>query len=227
MLLIEEDIVEMARIKAKKKEISVLYPLQHKNDKVPCHFQKIEKYLDFLVNITKKSNDIKINRYGNDKKCVWILFGKSGDEYIALQVGEVAIERAVNEIVSDIDAMYSKDEYSFGLMSDEEELTIIDTEFYKNTYAVKDEKKKRSYAYRKMRDDFEELLIYQLRIDEYLGLDSGLYANKECENVRSELIEMTKSYYAEAKLAYETQARYWNPYYSGVGYESLKLIKQL
>lgn len=217
----------MIRKKSKKREISVLYPLQHKNDKHPCSFQEIEKYLDFVINITQKSNDIKNNRYGNDKKCVWILFGKCGDEYIALQVGEVAIERAVNEIVSDIDAMYSKDEYSLDSMSDEEELTIIDTEFYKNTYAVKDVKKKRIYAYRKMRDDFEELLVYQLRIDEYLGLDSGLYENKEFENVRSELIEMTKSYYAEAKLAYETQARYWNPYYSGVGYESLKLIKQL
>ena len=217
----------MARIKAKKREISDRYPLRHKNDKKPCQFQDIKKYLDLLINITQECNEIKINQYGRDKKCVWILFGKCRDEYVALQVGEVAIERAAKEILSDIRAMYAKDEYSINLMSEEDELTIIDTEFYENTYAVKDVSKKRVYAYRKMRDDFDELIIYQLKIDDYLGLSSGIHKKEECEKVRNELIEMTKSYYAESKLAYETQARYWNPYYSGVGYESLKLIKQV
>lgn len=215
----------MDGIKAKKREISARYPLHHKNDKQPCQFKKIEKYLDFVIRIELKCDDIKINQYGRDKKCVWILFGKCGDEYVALQVGEVAIERAKKEILSDIKVMYSEVEYSFNAMSEEDELTIIDTEFYKNTYAVKDVKQKRVYAYRKMRDDFDELIIYQLKIDDYLGLNNGINIKEECEIVRNELIEMTKSYYAESKLAYETQARYWNPYYSGVGYESLKLIK--
>lgn len=227
MLLILEGIVEMARIKAKKREISNVYPLQHKCDKTPSKFQEIEKYLDFLANITQECTDIRINQYGNDKKCVWILYGKLKGEYVALQVGEVVVERAAKEILSDIKAMYANEEYSVSAMSDEEELIIIDTEFYKNTYAVKDVKYKRFYAYRKMREDFEELLIYQLKIDDYLGLSNDNCDKEGCEKVRYELIEMTKSYYAEAKLAYETQARYWNPYYSGVGYESLKLIKQL
>lgn len=218
----------MDRIKAKKREISArYYPLHHKNDKQPCQFKEIEKHLDFVIRIEQKCDDIKINQYGRDKKCVWILFGKCGDEYVALQVGEVAIERAKKEILSDIKAMYSEVEYSFNAMSEEDELTIIDTEFYKNTYAVKDVKQKRVYAYRKMRDDFDELIIYQLKIDDYLGLNNGINIKEGCEIVRNELIEMTKSYYAESKLAYETQARYWSPYYSGVGYESLKLIKQV
>lgn len=47
--------------------------------------------------------------------------------------------------------MHADEEYSVSAMSDEEELIIIDTEFYKNTYAVKDVKDKRVYAYKNAR----------------------------------------------------------------------------
>lgn len=63
---------------------------------------------------------------------------------------------------------------------------------------------KRVYGYRKMRDDLDKVIIYQLKIDDYLGLSSGSHKKEECEKVRNELIEMTKSYYTESKLAYET-----------------------
>ncbi|MCM1233785.1 MAG: hypothetical protein NC489_27045 [Ruminococcus flavefaciens] len=212
----------MARIKAKKKEICKKYILSHKNNKIPCKFHEIEKYIDFIVKVNSDVKSVKMHKYKNDKKCVWILFGKYGNEYDALQVGEVSLEYAEREILSDIVAMYADDTYSFKAMADIDELTIIDTEFYRNTYFVKEVKNKKVYAYRKMRDDYEELIIYQLKIDEYLGLENE---SRETDKISDELIQMSKSYYAESKLAYDTQALYWNPYYSGVGYEALKLIK--
>ena len=41
-----------------------------------------------------------------------------------------------------------------------------------------------------MREDFEELLIYQLKIDDYLGLSNDIRDNEGCEKVRHELIEI-------------------------------------
>lgn len=221
--------IKMKRIKAKKRDICKNYSLQHKEmykDKEPCKFQEIEKYLNLMATVTEE-REVTVCQYGNDKKCVWILFGIKGNEYTALQIGEVSMECAKEEIAADIKAMYSGDEYSFDKLDEDEELFVIDTEFYKNTYASVDveREKKRKYAYRKMRDDFEKLAFYQLKIDEYLGLSSKENENADSKKVEDELVQMTKSYYAESKLAYHTQARYWNPYYSGVGYEALELFR--
>ena len=37
---------------------------------------------------------------------------------------------------------------------------------------------KRVYTYKKMREDFEELLIYQLKINDYLGLSNDIRDNE-------------------------------------------------
>ena len=78
--------MKMAIIKAKKKEICEKYILSHKNSKVPCKFNEIEKYLDLMIKVNLDVKSLKVHKYKNDKKCVWILFGKCGDEYDALQV---------------------------------------------------------------------------------------------------------------------------------------------
>jgi len=73
-----------------------------------------------------------------------------------------------------------------------------------------------------MREEYDELVFYALKIDEYLGIEGFESDNSNINN----MIEISKACCAETMFAYETQAIYWNVFRSGVGVEILKKLNK-
>lgn len=154
-----------------------------------------------------------------DGKCVWVFFS---DNEI-LQVGEVESHRLKHELKSDIDDMYADNKYSMKSIEDECSLVAMDTAFYMNTYWVRDDdnisENRNKYMYKKIREENQNLSIGIVDIDAYLKI------KKAGTIMENQMIEMTKSYFAESNIAYYSQAKYWNVFYSGVGYKALELFR--
>lgn len=75
--------------------------------------------------------------------------------------------------------------------------------------------------YSKMREEYDVLLLfYQLNIDRYLSIEELKNDNTHVNN----MIEISKANYAEAKLAFETQAIYWNTFRGVIDAKALKLF---
>lgn len=166
-----------------------------------------------LGNVIEKIKNKKLNA-----KYVWALFGKINEvDEICLQVGAgINIE---DEIISDINKMYCEDD-SISKSNKALKIKSKNTQFYKNVYKINDGDDKNRYIYRKIRQEYEELIFYYIDIDVYLGIKDFKCDNKAVNNI----LALSKMYYAETMFAYETQAIYWNVFRSGVGLETLKML---
>lgn len=182
----------------------------------------LDKILSIDENTDLASIDLsKIINQKHGEKRVWALFGicKDKNEGICLQVAES--KNIVKEINRNIELMFEQEKNKY--IHAKAEKTYRDTQFYKNTYYIYNGKKKRECIYNKMRSDYIELIFYELNIDKYLDLNGFIDQNPNI----NEIIQVSKSYFAETKFAYETQSIYWNSYRSGIGVECLKnLIKR-
>lgn len=208
-----------------RKRIQSEYPLGkrelYKEVNAKLKPEDLKKYFIDIVEIYQKDTAImnvkKID--AGTGKCVWLLY--SEDEI--LQVGEVESHRLKQELIADIEDMYADNEFSIKLIEDEASLVALDTAFYLNTYYVRDDKNisknRNKYMYKKIREENSRLSIGIIDIDAYLGI------KKLGTALEKQMIEMTKSYYAESKIAYYSQAKYWNVFYSGVGYKALELFR--
>lgn len=218
--------VDEMRKKAEiKRNIQSKYPfrkreLYNKAD-VRLRPEELKDYFIDTIEICGKESAIENveNIKIGTEKCVWVLYS---DNEI-LQVGEVESHRLLQELESDIEDMYADNEFSIESIDDECTLVALDTAFYLNTYYVKEgkdiSKNRNKYMYKKIREENLKLSISIIDIDAYLHI-------KEMTNeLEKQMIEMTKSYFAESQIAYYSQAKYWNVFYSGVGYKALELFR--
>jgi dephospho-CoA kinase len=199
--------MNMERKEQYKKEIARKY----------TELENPEAYLEKIVEINGE-NIHWIDT--NSDVYLWALFGKkaSKDEAVCLQVG-ASIEGR-EEIKQDIEKMQDSN-YS---VTDANDMTAVNTQFYTDVYYIPCDKDKRvektRYQYRKIKEDYAELMFYKIDIDKYLAVDDMKIEN---EHVR-EIFNLSKAYYAETKFAFDTQAIYWNAYRSGVGMDTLKQL---
>ena len=147
---------------------------------------------------------------------VWALFGSNKeDEWECLQVG-ASVNGAKDEIMNCLRLMMNSQENT------QDKCVSVHTQFYTDVYKIPDNsyKNKSKYSYRKMYDDFENLIFCSIDVDNYLD-----FKQEEIKsNIINNMVNITKMNYAEAQFAYETQAIYWNAYRSGIDMKTLKML---
>lgn len=72
---------------------------------------------------------------------------------------------------------------------------------------------KNQYLYRYIKKKYKNLEMYEVDIDLYLQIEQASISDMNIQNVYN----LGKDYYAESKLAVETDSLFWNYYKSGVG----------
>ena len=181
-------------------------------------FKAIEKYF--------KRNPIKDDGLNGR---VWILIGKDENfEYCSLMVAQS--ENIKTEIVDDVSAMfnleYRKQKSSSNEWDIEKEIKynldiikspqIAEINSNENIYLYPDGQYRirSQYLYRYLKKKYRDLKIYEVNIDVYLGM--GTESDEKMDDIKR-VYELGKDYYAESKLAVETQSLFWNYYKSGVG----------
>lgn len=182
-----------------------------------------KEYLEIILQVNKSDDGYVVkkkleNLKDLSGKYVWALFGKINGDQDAKCLQVASSNDIKREIIRDIKLMY-KQEYS-QLLKNANSLEIQNTQFYENVYYRIDNKNKREYIYSKMREEYDVLLFYQLNIDRYLGIEEMKNDNMHVNN----MIEISKANYAEAKLAFETQAIYWNTFRGGIDAKALNLF---
>lgn len=207
----------MYSIEKKERYKKVIAKKRNELDNADLYLKEIVRFhnKDKLEDIIKE-----INYEALKSKYVWALFGKINEEdEVCLQVG--AGINIKDEIKYDINMMYcggdliSKSNKGLKIKSK-------NTQFYENVYKINycDDKNKNRYIYRKIRQEYEELIFYAIDIDAYLEIKDF-----KCDNITvNNILDLSKMYYAETKFAYETQAIYWNVFRSGIGVETLKIL---
>lgn len=172
--------------------------------------------VEYLKPIVKIEGDTEEWIDNESDVYLWTLLGKndSNSKYECLQVGASIDGR--NEIKDDICKM---NDLNCPVL---ESGRCVYTQFYADVYFVPNEKNvdKSKYLYRKIREDYKTLIFCKIDINKYLNVDDTEIENN---HVR-EIFNLSKSYYAETKFAFDTQSIYWNAYRSGVGMETLKQL---
>lgn len=185
-------------------------------------FNELDEYFSVIIEFDSNSMLSKIikkiisNKEDINKSEVWALFGYEKD-WTCLQVAK-SID-IFSEIIDDIKLMYN-DEVS---LVDYSMWTITkNTEFYLDTYRVKETTKNKSYyMYRIIKNKYSKFKVCVLDIDKYLGINN---IDSEINNNVSDIISLGKGHFAEAKFAYETQAIYWNKYAPNLDGQAIKLF---
>ncbi len=171
-------------------------------------FDKEEKYEDMATKISKI-------QFGENR--VWVLLGCIVEnEWDCLQVAQTKDDMFA-EIMEDVGFMLS---YNYSQMINSvssKNIISKHSTFYEDVYLIDKEKanqtdERRKFSYSKMKEEYKHFMICFLKVDEYLKLNGTIENN---ENVLN-MIEIAKSLYAEAMIAYDMMARYWNMYNSGV-----------
>lgn len=215
MGLVKKEEMKINSFEKKEQYKKIRAKKRNELDNVDLYLKEIVRFdnKDKLGDIIEKIKNKKLNG-----KNVWALFGKiNKTDEVCLQVGAgINIE---NEIIFDINKMYCEDD-SISKSNEALEIKSKNTQFYKNVYNINAGDDKNKYIYRKIRQEYEELIFYYIDIDVYLGIKDFKCDNKAVNNI----LDLSKMYYAETMFAYETQAIYWNVFRSGVGVETLKLL---
>lgn len=145
---------------------------------------------------------------------VWILFGyeKDSQKAEALQVGQS--KDAKKEIMDLLRPMYNylylkkrEEKYNLDDLSDAKEAVTDGGGTYMYKPGVYN---RRQYLYRYLFRRYAKLEFYILDIDRYLKPSPTLRGNEKI------IYDLAKDYYAEAKLAFDSKAKYWNYYNSGL-----------
>ena len=209
-----------------------------------CVKNIIEQFSDLVCSIDKDHNPFnEIDEYFTKHPIindgmhgrVWILTGNENDktEYCVLTVAQS--EDIKKEIIDDVRAMlnitYLEKKHACKELSVEEikeynldvikspRLSSQSTEGYQ--YPCQQGKSETPYFYRFAYKNYKNLKIYEIDIDSYLRIDSA----DQVGEIYGYLYSFGKDYYAEAKIAVETRAKYWRYYKSGVGKRAYKFIK--
>lgn len=199
----------------------------------------IEKFSHHICTVSdNKANDPfgEIENYFNTNPVdntrlfgrVWILIGKDQkSEYISLMVAQS--EDIQEEIIKNVGAMLNRnyekqkektDKWDFNKeirynldVIESPQIAVINSTGSKYTYPKGRAKIKSLYLYRYLKKTYKELLIYEIDIDKYLEI---INLDGIDENIRN-IFQFGKDYYAESRLATETNSLFWNYYNSGVG----------
>lgn len=153
---------------------------------------------------------------------VWILFGyeKNSDQAEALQVGQST--EAGKELTDLLKPMYNalyqkrkEEKYNLDDLTGAKTSATVGGGSYFYKSGIYD---KKQYLYRFLFRKYERLEFYKLDIDGYLNVSSALTGNEKV------IYDLAKDYYAEAKLAVESEAKYWNYYNSGIDARTYKYL---
>lgn len=185
-------------------------------------YKELEHFLEIVVSFEKNDNckDIidYIENYNFKDSRVWSLFGSNDNEnWDCLQVAQTK-KNISQEIKCDIEFMFAKKYEDLLSQIGMKERITKNTAFYNDSYVmgkVSDQEKRsdpRKFTYSKMYSEYKYFRICILKINEYLSFSNWDLNNEDLINI----VEIAKPLYAEAKLAYDTLARYWNMYKSGV-----------
>ncbi|MBQ8325541.1 MAG: hypothetical protein IJX86_00590 [Lachnospiraceae bacterium] len=184
-------------------------------------YDELKDYFEIILEFD--SNDdyqcvlYKIKKLSIEQKRVWFLVGSNDQlNWECLQVAQTK-ENILTEISEDVNFMLSYDYSKMVSRIPADRRIKKSSTFYENIYEIDldsasniDERRK--YSYSKMKEEYVHFRIVLLKVDEYLGLSNF---ENENENVLN-MIEIAKPLYAEAMLAYDMLAKYWNMYNSGV-----------
>lgn len=171
-------------------------------------FDAVDEYQDVLLNINKLV--IEQNR-------VWFLVGSNDKlNWECLQVAQTK-NSILTEISEDVNFMLSYDYSKMVSKIPIHKKISKSSTFYKDIYEMNldyagDMNERRKYSYSKMKEDYAHFRICLLKVDEYLGLCNLMNENENILN----MIHIAKNLYAEAMLAYDMLAKYWNMYNSGI-----------
>lgn len=205
----------MYSIEKKERYKKVIAKKRNELDNADLYLKEIVRFhnKDKLEDIIKE-----INYEALKSKYVWALFGKINEEdEVCLQVG--AGINIKDEIKYDINMMYCECDL-ISKLNKGLKIKSKNTQFYENVYKINYGDDKNRYIYRKIRQEYEELIFYAIDIDVYLEIKDF-----KCDNITvNNILDLSKIYYAETKFAYETQAIYWNVFRSGIGVETLKIL---
>lgn len=184
-------------------------------------YDELKGYFEIILEFD--SNDdyqcvlFKINKLTIEQKRVWFLVGSNDQlKWECLQVAQTK-DNILTEISEDVNFMLSYDYSKMVSRIPEDRKIMKSSAFYENIYEIDSDSasnidERRKYSYSKMKEEYVHFRIGLLKVDEYLGLSNF---ENENENVLN-MIEIAKSLYAEAMLAYDMLAKYWNMYNSGV-----------
>lgn len=160
---------------------------------------------------------LKINKLVIEQNRVWFLVGSNDQlNWECLQVAQTK-NNILTEISEDVNFMLSYDYSKMVSRIPTNKKIRKSSTFYENIYEIdsdsaRDIDERRKYSYSKMKEDYAHFQIGLLNVDEYLGLSDF---ENENDNILN-MIEIAKPLYAEAMLAYDMLAKYWNMYNSGV-----------
>ena len=184
-------------------------------------YDELKGYFEIILEFD--SNDdyqcvlYKINKLTIEQKRVWFLVGSNDQlNWECLQVAQTK-DNILTEISEDVNFMLSYDYSKMVSRIPADRKIRKSSAFYENVYEIDSDfasniDERRKYSYSKMKEEYVHFRIGLLKVDEYLGLSNF---ENENENVLN-MIEIAKSLYAEAMLAYDMLAKYWNMYNSGV-----------
>lgn len=147
---------------------------------------------------------------------VWLLFANRGNSsWECLQVAH-----SKNNVQSEIEDVIMFSFCKFDQTS--KNISFTNSAFYEEV-CPKDTNKKdnRDLLYSKIGSEYENFLICFLNVDKYLGIKSN---NTNNQTDMERIIHICKNQYAEAKIAYETLAVYWNKYSSGIDGQTIAYI---
>lgn len=199
--------------------------------------EKVDKYLVLACAVDTGNNSVDdMRKYEEQLKLffdhdisddnsigqVWILFGyeKDSDKAEALQVGQS--KDAKNEIMDILRPMYNflyltkrEEKYDLDNLTGAKEATTVGGGTYLYKVGVYS---KHQYLYRYLFKQYARLEFYILNIDGYLEPSPTLSGNEKV------IYDLAKDYYAEAKLAFDSKAKYWNYYNSGLDARTYKFL---
>ena len=195
----------------------------------------VEKADDALNSVEEYFQRKPINKDGQHGR-VWILIGKDKqEEYHTLMVAQS--EDIQEEINKDIGFMFNLEYLKKKTITNEsvKKDTVYNLDIIENPVTVKLKtngntydypkecsKRKRQYLYRKIHNEYKDLKFYEIDIDEYLQKDDSIGLNSR----NTMVYELAKDYLAEAKLAVEYNAVFWDYYNSGVGKRAYLFFKK-
>lgn len=191
-------------------------------------FSDINKYFE-KYKIKKDDNYGYIGR-------VWILIGKKNDDDAFESLMVAQSEDIYHEILTDVYSMYNTEyikqkekqndwniekeiKYNLDIIKGPQ-IAKINSSDNNYLYQKGHEKIKIQYLYRYLKKTYKILKIYEVDIDKYIKPSFNL------EQGEKDIYELSKDYYAESKLAVETNALFWNYYKSGVGKRAYYFFKK-
>ena len=178
----------------------------YENNHVMC-YEDLKKFFiqELELNYRKGSEKPTVTEEYN-KYRVWLLFVKSeGQDLICVQVAH-SKENIKEEIEFVLEHLSEK--------WDRNDCKLTDSQFYKCVCPVPEQGEDyRDLLYRKIGKESNEFKISILDVDKYLGLKK---VEKNNNNDAERIIEICKNQYAEAKIAYQTLAVYWQKVSSAI-----------